>query len=121
MTNPSDHRVYENPDLFQGDIVMPVKTLGFVVPQGIRTWPKGIVYYVNKFKNDPQMTKLIKYAMRDIESKTCIRFKELQTEGQVESYVVITRGQDGQCDSALGRWGGGQELHLGKGCCDTGL
>ena len=62
------------------------------------------------------MTEKIKQAMRDIESKTCIRFKELQTEGQVESYVVITGGPDGTCNSDIGRTGRRQEVHLGKGC-----
>ena len=113
---PFSHRVYENSDLLEGDIMEPVKrrsAQGFTGSQ-IKPWPKGIVPYVNKFKNDPKMTKLIKYAMKDIESKTCIRFKELQREGEVKDYVLITGGND--CSSYIGQTGGAQPLHLGKGC-----
>lgn len=54
--------------------------------------------------------------MREIESRSCVKFKERERE---EDFVHIVRG--GGCYSSVGRRGGRQALSLGRGCENYGI
>lgn len=51
-------------------------------------------------------------AMQDIQSKTCIKFRQRRQE---KDYVAISSFNQG-CFSYVGRSGGKQQLNLGPGC-----
>lgn len=54
--------------------------------------------------------------MREIESRSCVKFKERDHE---DDFVHIIRG--GGCYSSVGRRGGRQTLSLGRGCENYGI
>lgn len=54
--------------------------------------------------------------MREIESQSCIRFKERDDE---EDFVMIRSGSG--CYSSVGRKGGMQTVSLGRGCSNFGI
>lgn len=56
--------------------------------------------------------KLLRFAMNDLESYTCVRFKERSNE---EDFVHIS--SDDGCWSHMGKIGGGQEMSLQKNGC----
>ncbi|CAG2172926.1 unnamed protein product [Oppiella nova] len=58
---------------------------------------------------------LIQNAMKNIQSRSCIRFKQRTSQ---TNYIQFFRG-DG-CYSSVGRVGGRQYLSLGNGCHDIG-
>lgn len=57
---------------------------------------------------------MITLAMRNLEAKTCVRFKERSSEA---NYVSFTAGSG--CSSWLGMNGGKQSISLGRGCVYT--
>ncbi|KAF7489078.1 Zinc metalloproteinase nas-7 [Sarcoptes scabiei] len=87
-----------------------------------RLWPKGIVHYIIS----PSLSRYrstIEDAMREIESETCIRFKQLKNlrrrSIQQIDHIFLVYG-DG-CHSIVGRAGYGRQiLSLGEGCHDIG-
>lgn len=84
-----------------------------------KAWPKGVIYYYNNFKSNASMTKTIKDAMKEIESKTCVKWKEVFRENQVKNYVYITSVPGKGCYGDIGMEGGRQLLSLEKGVCDV--
>ena len=78
-------------------------------------WPNGVIPYVI----DPELgeySDLIKKAMREVESRSCITFPERTDEND---YVRLVRGSG--CSSSVGRKGGQQTISLGKGCENLGI
>ena len=126
----------EDSDLFQGDIALTGSQRRLIqassgsdadihvnrrlaVSNDQNLWPNGIIYYFNTFKNDPKMSQVIKDAMNHIQSQTCLRFQEIQSEGQVPNYVYIYNGQGKGCLSTIGYVKGKQTVSLEQPTCST--
>lgn len=125
--NPSN-----SADVFEGDII-PDKRMfvrsetededlvvkpRLAIDNDQNLWPQGIIYYYNTFKQNP-MLNVIREAIKDIESKTCLRFKEIQQENQVKNYVYIYSGAGKGCLSNVGMQRGKQLLSLEQPSCNT--
>ncbi|RWR99238.1 astacin-like protein [Dinothrombium tinctorium] len=80
-------RALENPNLFEGDIILKNNDR-FAVPFNSNLWPSGVVPYVISIELE-YLRFDIEIAMRHIESKTCIRFKERTGE---RNYIRIFKG-----------------------------
>lgn len=111
----------ENLALFQGDIRFPARTSTVTTRNGVKVtyatssdsllWPGGYVYYMNQIEDD-YFLGLLEEAMREIESKTCVKFVE--RSWYHNDYVELI--QDSGCWSYVGRVGGSQQLSLGSTC-----
>ncbi|RWS00997.1 uncharacterized protein B4U79_09347 [Dinothrombium tinctorium] len=118
ITESDDEKIraaLENPDLYQGDIVL-ANPDRFAHSSDYVLWPQRTIIY----SIDPRLayiSPLIRAAMKHIEQKTCIRFKPRTNEVH---YVRIFNG--GGCYSAVGRVRmGAQPLSLGYGCHYLGV
>ncbi|XP_073822518.1 seminal metalloprotease 1-like [Musca autumnalis] len=87
-----------------------------------KRWPDGIVYY--KFVGDFDLAhrKAILEGIATLESRTCVRFREADSDRK--EYVAIT-SQTGGCFTAVGYLGKVQQMNLqifplGEGCFRTG-
>jgi hypothetical protein len=102
---------FEDPNLFQGDILAENPSESKTAVRVFSLWPLGIVPYSLDLRLLPE-SPLILNAMKEIESKTCIRFRPRLLS---RDYVNIGLGSG--CYSVIGRQGiGGQILSLGRGC-----
>ena len=99
----------ENPDLFQGDIVSDFPSAKTAV-RVFNLWPLGVVPYTMQLSLFP-MREQIRAAMREIEQKTCVKFRP-----RLLSRDYVNMGAGSGCYSVIGRSGGAQVLSLGKGC-----
>uniref|UniRef100_A0A914XHD7 Metalloendopeptidase n=1 Tax=Plectus sambesii TaxID=2011161 RepID=A0A914XHD7_9BILA len=107
-------------DLFEGDVVLHKKNLeGLQREATIRelTWPDGVVPYTIEI-SDQNAVGLIEDAFREIMDKSCLKFREKESDDQF--YLKYTYGEG--CASSVGRSGmpGGQEVYLGEGCFNPG-
>ena len=124
----------EDTELFQGDMALTAEQRRMIQPvdendinvnrrlaiqSDKNLWPNGIIYYLNNFKNDPKMSQVIKDAMNHIESRTCLRFKEVQRTGQVPTYAYITNERGKGCWSVVGYNKGKQLVSLEQPKCTT--
>lgn len=96
--------------ILEGDIAYKIDRSGSH-PNAL-LWPKGILIYDFADKS-PAVVKLVKEAMRQIETDTNIRFKQRTNE---RDYVLIGTDQQG-CWSHIGRTGGAQPLNLQLNGC----
>jgi hypothetical protein len=134
-----DRKVLENPNLFQGDIVPNKKLLARNQGNGVTTflsvqdksliWKDKTVYLFNDMPKVWQESNnhLLNSAIREIEKKTCIRFKK-QTKRNGWIDRIVKKGNDyvrlfngTGCWSIIGRTGGEQDLSLGLGCNFKGI
>ena len=99
----------ENPNLFQGDILSDFPSAKTAV-RVFSLWPLGIVPYSMQLGLYP-MREQIMAAMREIEQKTCIKFRP-----RILSRDHVSMGSGSGCYSVIGRSGGPQILSLGRGC-----
>lgn len=99
----------ENPNLFQGDILSDFPSAKTAV-RVFNLWPLGIVPYSMQLSLYP-MREQISAAMREIEQKTCIKFRP-----RLLSRDYVSMGSGSGCYSVIGRSGGSQILSLGRGC-----
>lgn len=77
-------------------------------------WPNGtVVYYLDPSIGD---SGFIKQAMRHIEDKSCITFREYYQGAPNYVYIYSDNG----CFSHVGKTGGQQPLSLGQGCHTVG-
>ncbi|KAL1471433.1 hypothetical protein MTO96_039922, partial [Rhipicephalus appendiculatus] len=81
-------------------------------------WPGGIIPYVIESSIARQLVArgMIQQAIREIESKTCVRFVPRTTQ---RDYVSIFNGSG--CYSFVGRVGRAQKLSLGDRCHYKGI
>ena len=102
-------KAMENPDLFEGDIVLPNGRNA--LPTDTRRWANGVIpYVVDPSANDAKHT--IEQAIQHYNQHTCIRFKHRTNE---KDYVRFFKGNG--CFSMVGRMGNGkQDISLGNGC-----
>lgn len=107
----------ENPDLLGGDIIGLEEDMRNAVISDEARWPNAIVPYVidDLLAKSNETVKLIKTAMKDFHSQTCIRFKERNNE---TDYIKLIYGEG--CFSMVGRVGGEQVVSLGSGCLILG-
>lgn len=101
-------KAMENPDLFEGDIVLP-KTRN-AVPRDSQRWPDGVIPYVidpsaNEARNN------IEKAVQHYSQNTCIRWVPRTNQ---KDYVRFFKGNG--CNSPIGRVGNEQRISLGEGC-----
>jgi hypothetical protein len=78
-------------------------------------WPNGVIPFIIDFPLR-RIDNLIFSAMREIESKSCIKFKKRDNE---PDFVLIRTGHG--CFSGVGRKGGRQVVSLGHGCENFGI
>ena len=126
-----DPRLLENPNLFEGDIVLTndqiakktksknkdgLTTFNSIFPNKYNLWPNKVIYYHNEMPINWQKRYnwIIRDAIADIESKTCIRFQQILNKNSVRDYINIFEGTG--CWSYIGHLGGNQSLSLGPGC-----
>jgi len=83
-------------------------------------WSNGIVPYMLTGFNyaERRAIQRVISSMND-ELSGCIRFKPYSSRTDVD-YVYIFKGEDGVCQSHVGRLGGRQNLWLGNRCITTG-
>jgi len=111
-----------NEGMFQGDIagiagVEPGHELEKQAVPGARyRWPNGVVAYdISSLTSMQQQT--VHSAMRDISSKTCVKFVQRTTE---RNYIKVVSNLSG-CWSYVGMIGGAQTVSLQAfGCMYTG-
>ncbi|CAG2119530.1 unnamed protein product, partial [Medioppia subpectinata] len=117
---PKSKTVTENRERYGGDMmgIMPQLPNQKAVMRKAssstrRQWPGGHVIY--RFAPKVQFTayekSVIASAMQEIESLSCIRFKQRTKQ---KDYINIIKGRG--CYSYVGRVGGSQDLSLGRGC-----
>ncbi|CAG7785757.1 unnamed protein product [Allacma fusca] len=116
-----DTRSRQDKDLFLNDMRFPE---GFAPQSGIigdrYRWPnREVVYEIDgRFNNDER--NVILQGMNEISSRTCIRFRQRNGDG---NFVFLERGGPGSgCWSYVGQQGGRQVLNLqapepGQGHC----
>merc|ERR1719193_1028230 len=113
----------ENPNLFQGDIVLdpedrnPDGSIKFAIMKGGR-WPNAEVPYSihRSLMNEPKALQAIKDAIAEYHKYTCIRFKKRTTES---SYINLYNGIG--CNSPVGyKAGRVNDVSIGKGCWTKG-
>ena len=78
-------------------------------------WPDGVIPFVIDIPLR-RIDTLIFSAMREIESKSCVRFKKRDNEAD---FILIRAGHG--CFSGVGRKGGRQVVSLGHGCENYGI
>ncbi|XP_032220214.2 uncharacterized protein LOC5519420 isoform X2 [Nematostella vectensis] len=78
-----------------------------------RIWYDGVIPYVIdcSLKNMPGLLEVVRGAMKEWESKTCVRFVEREGE---DDYLTIFRGT--HCYSTVGRAKGKRIMSVGNGC-----
>jgi len=118
--NPND-----NFDLFEGDIILGKEDIRINDQNGIVLksvhpfyhWPNGIVpYTLDKIFDNKEVQK-IQIAMKEIESKSCIKFRQFDPSKD-ENYLAIVTFPS-RCSSLVGLDPSeqpGQLLTLGEGC-----
>jgi len=122
--NPND-----NFDLFEGDIILGKEDIRINDQNGIVLksvhpfyhWPNGIVpYTLDKIFDNKEVQK-IQNAMKEIESKSCIKFRQFDPSKD-ENYLAIVTFPS-RCSSLVGLDPSeqpGQLLTLGEGCVKHG-
>ncbi|XP_054287509.1 low choriolytic enzyme-like [Macrosteles quadrilineatus] len=87
--------------LYQGDILQaPHDDSRNAINIETYKWPNGVVPYAfNQSFDDPDEQKIVRKAMDELESKTCVRFvvRESQTE-----YISINKEKDQGCFAMIG-------------------
>lgn len=78
-------------------------------------WPNGVIPFIIDFPLR-RIEGMIINAMREIESKSCIKFKKRENEGD---FVIFRTGHG--CFSGVGRKSGRQIVSLGHGCENFGI
>ena len=81
-----------------------------------RRWESGVIPYSFSSSFSWEARKVVEEAMKEFESKTCLRFKPRSSE---RDYVHIYSGFG--CNSQVGRVGRMQSLSLGTGCLFKGV
>ncbi|RWS07980.1 uncharacterized protein B4U79_18034 [Dinothrombium tinctorium] len=80
IENSSEKEVrtsFENPDLYQGDIMILGSTERFAHSSDYFLWPQRTIPYVI---DSNRLSNSIRVAMNHIEEKTCIRFRKRTDE-----------------------------------------
>ena len=107
-----NERPLEDPNLFQGDIVLPEMVGRNGVPNDAQKWPNGVIpYEIHNTKSET--TDIINKAIQHYNEHTCIRFKPRTNQ---KDYVVFNLNDHTGCNSMVGRTTGSQEINLGNGC-----
>ena len=79
-----------------------------------RRWESGVIPYSFSYSFSSEGRKVVEEAMKEFESKTCLRFKPRSSE---RDYIHIYSGSG--CNSQVGRVGRMQSLSLGPGCLNN--
>jgi len=122
--NPLENRGLDNPDLFEGDMVLTpdqrmaaelgldVAPVGRAATKG-RQWPSGVMIYAidGSLSRNGRAMRAIKEGMMEWTRKTCIRFQKRKREG---AYAYFKLGSG--CSSFVGRTGRRQDINLASGC-----
>lgn len=107
-----------NPNLFEGDIlgIEPGSELKNAVVDPKRLWPDSTIFYQLDAALSALEQSTLDEAIRQYETKTCLRFKLRTTE---TDYVSIQK-TGGGCSSYVGRVGGAQRMSLDPSCYRNG-
>ncbi|GFT58863.1 astacin-like metalloprotease toxin 1 [Trichonephila clavipes] len=105
----------ENPDMYQGDILLDDEDDRNALVGDTYKWPGGVIPYEINVGLTEGTNQIVK-AMDYLSNNTCIQFTQRRYLDQ--DYLMIFPG-DG-CYSHWGRTGKGQPLSLGVGCLDLG-
>lgn len=120
----------ENPDLFEGDMVVDekqkqeilTKTNSFAAVRGHgRTWPFGIVWYELRpeIANKSEAKKGVMEAIAMFQKYTCVQFNNRwrYPNNLYHGYISFQKGKGG-CSSEVGYKGKGKKhvISLGAGC-----
>ena len=81
-----------------------------------RRWESGVIPYSFSSSFGSEGRKVVEEAMKEFESKTCLRFKPRSSD---RDYIHIYSGSG--CNSQVGRGGRMQSLSLGPGCLYKGI
>ncbi|XP_054289680.1 zinc metalloproteinase nas-15-like [Macrosteles quadrilineatus] len=112
--------IWELSGQYEGDIMMEGDGEGRnAVQDKAKLWPGAVVpYYIDTDDFDKEDRKIIRGAVKNIESETCIQFRPYK-DGD-DAYVVVRGDRDG-CWSYVGRKDGGQTLNLSEKCVRHGV
>ncbi|GFU22127.1 astacin-like metalloprotease toxin 1 [Nephila pilipes] len=105
----------ENPDLFQGDILLDDDDDRNALVVDSYKWPGGVIPYEISLSLT-KYTNQIEKAMKYLSDRTCIQFTQRKYEDK--NYLFIFPGNG--CYSHWGKTGNSQPLSLGGGCLDLG-
>lgn len=121
----------ENPDLFEGDILIDEDTKNYLFGREIMSrdavispiyyWPGGVVFFTFDEKLEPLTIDVIREGINHLKRRTCIKFVEISGKNPAkENYVKFISGEG--CYSRIGRdpLGGEQEISIGYGCVRAG-
>ncbi|CAG7784928.1 unnamed protein product [Allacma fusca] len=117
-TNAIPVSIGKNPMLgqhYQGDILNPLKFKSNVLSQ---QWPHKTMVYKIGFGFSTEEQRLIFDAMNEIQSKTCIKFRQASYFWD-RDYVIYTKVATG-CSAHVGKTGGQQFINLEPGCFNGG-
>ena len=118
-------RKMENPDLFEGDIVLSPEqrrrlfsgNFPFGTVKGNYLWPRVIPYSISdELKGNQMAETAIKAAIADYEMFTCLRFVQRRSE---RNYMHFYKGTG--CSSPVGNFGTRNPISLDSGCWHKGI
>ena len=128
QSDPHDSQETEALQLLEGDILASPQLVHELygdtrfsrasVSSLDQIWTGGVIPYVIHACIDKQLGVVIRNAMKQWESSTCLKF--VQRNGQ-EDYVEFTCSSQPICTSYVGRVGGRQTIQLGRDCEDRVL
>ncbi|XP_050498464.1 zinc metalloproteinase nas-13-like [Diabrotica virgifera virgifera] len=107
--NPEENGIY-----FEGDIVLPEKSLRSGIVGDYYRWPKGIIPYVITGNYTTEQIEILHRAFATFHKYTCIKF--IPRRSNDTDYINITDDVARYCFTSTGRIGGEDILNLGKRC-----
>ncbi|XP_074655437.1 zinc metalloproteinase nas-13-like [Tubulanus polymorphus] len=106
-----------DPDLFEGDMILPPGTFRNAVKYKRKKWPQGTVPYEIDHAFDASQKKKIREALEIFKKKTqCIMFRPRLSSDT--NYLFIKRYSK-SCSSNVGMVGGRQVTKLADGCVNV--
>ncbi|KAL9973967.1 hypothetical protein ACROYT_G020494 [Oculina patagonica] len=128
--NPDENAGVDDPDLFEGDMLLTAEQrmaaeMGLDVDNPFgrgstkdRQWPGGVIpYEIDATLSGTERARIaVLSGMEEWTTKTCIRFKKRTDE---TDYVRFRLGIG--CSSYVGRNGGRQDINLAEGCWYRGI
>ncbi|KAA0203499.1 hypothetical protein HAZT_HAZT010461, partial [Hyalella azteca] len=120
----SKRRLLENPDLYQGDILLTEEQKRAlkernVIPSSANWWPAaadGYVYVNYRFASPSIAKTMVLQAINTWQANTCVRFRDIQN-ADGKPHLIFQNDNSG-CNSFVGRISNtnGQPVNLAPGC-----
>ena len=109
---------YEMYNVDEGDVAINKKDYESKVDRAIKTWIRGVVYYIFDPSVSRQMKDLINLAMKEWEDHSCVQFRHRSSVRQI--FYVRFRSDRPGCFSFIGKQFKdvlrGQDINFGPGC-----